>query len=389
MADYYEILGIKKDASIQEIKQAFRKLAQKYHPDKADGNAEKFKEINEAYQTLSNPEKRGMYDQYGPAFAQAQAKGGFSGFDGFRDWASWAEAMKGGEARADFEGFDFGNLGDLFEDFFSAGGGSAFGRSFGRSSTKGRYQRGRNMEIELGIDFREAIFGTEKKIKLDRYVKCEKCDGIGSEPGSKMITCQVCQGRGQVVQSRSTFFGSFQTTAICSKCQGQGSVPEKKCRQCQGRGRTRKVSETKIKIPPGINHGQTIRITGQGEAGEMRAQSGDLYVTVMIRPDHKFKRQRNNLFSEEEISISQSVLGDKVEVETIDGSVKLKIPSGTPSGQMFKLKGKGVPYLARQGGALTRAQPKGDHIVRIKIKIPKHLTKKQKNLLRELKQEGL
>ena len=378
MADYYETLGVKKGASDQEIKRAFRQLAQKYHPDKAGGDDEKFKEVNEAYQILSNPEKRKMYDQYGSAFSQAQAKGSFSGFDNFRDWASWAEAMKGQEARVDFEDFGFGNLGDLFGDFFG----------FSRSQASSRRQRGKDIEIEMAIDFREAIFGTEKEIKLERYVKCEKCKGDGVEPGSKFITCQHCQGQGRVVQARSTFFGTFQTANVCPECQGKGKIPEKKCKKCQGQGRVKEVSKIKLRIPAGIDQGQTIRLSGQGEVGQTGARSGDLYATILIRPDPDFKRRGNNVFSEKEISISQAVLGGKVEVKTIDGLVRLKIPAGTSDGQEIRLEGKGVPVLA-SSGVFSRVRRPGDQIVKIKIKIPKHLNKKQKKLLQELEEEGL
>ncbi|MDD4996177.1 MAG: molecular chaperone DnaJ [Patescibacteria group bacterium] len=385
MSDYYEILGINKNASIQEIKQAFRNLAQKYHPDKKGGNAEKFREINEAYQTLSDAEKRKMYDQYGPAFNQAQAKGGFSGFDNFRDWASWAEAMKENGNKFDFGDFGFGNLGDLFENIFSRDEDSSF-RGF-RKKTKSPFQKqGKDIEIELAIDFREAVFGTEKEIKLEKYVKCDDCAGLGTEPGTKFNICPQCGGRGQILTSQNTFFGTFQTSSICPECRGQGKIPEKKCKKCQGKGRIKNLSKIKIKIPAGIGQGQTIKFFQQGEAGESGAISGDLYVTVLIRTDPEFIRQGNDIFSQKEISISQAILGDKIEIKTIDGFLKLKIPPGTSSGQSFKLKNKGIIYLS---SFKNKIKERGDHIVKIKIKIPKNLTKKQKKLLEELKQEGL
>ncbi len=368
--DYYEILGVDKNASSEEIKRVFRKLAQKYHPDKAGGSAEKFKEVNEAYQTLADLEKRKMYDQYGPAFEQARAKGGFSGFEGFRDFASYAEAMRGAGQRVDFEDLGFSSLGDLFGDFFG------FGRS-GRQSAS----RGRDIEVGLTIDFQEAVFGTERSIELERYIKCGKCDGSGLEPGSKFITCQHCNGRGQVMQAQSTFFGTFRSMGICSECGGQGKVPERKCRQCRGQGRIKKLSKIKIKIPAGINNGQSIRISGQGEAGKTGAPTGNLYVIMRVRPSTRFERRGDDIFSEEKISISQAVLGGNIKVETIDGKVKLNIPTGTSSGQEFRLRGKGVPHLSGRG--------RGDQIVTINIKIPKHLTRKQKKLLVELGEEGL
>ncbi len=385
MADYYEILGINKNASIQEIKQAFRSLAQKNHPDKAGGNTEKFREINEAYQTLSDPEKKKMYDQYGSAFSQAQAKGGFSGFDNFRDWASWAEAMKGSETKFDFDDLGFGNLGDIFENIFSAGRGSAFDRNFSEKAKNLHRQQGHDIEIELALDFQEAVFGTEKEIKLERYIKCDICDGSGVEPGSRFAVCRQCQGRGQIIQSQSTFFGTFQTTSVCPNCNGQGKIPEKKCKKCQSQGRVKTLSKVKLKIPAGIDQGQTIRFVGQGEAGENGIKNGDLYVTVLIRSDSEFERRGNNIFSKKEILISQAVLGDGVEIKTVDGPVRLKIPSGTHSGQEFRLKGKGIVYLSSK----NKTKDRGDHIIKIEIKIPKNPTKKQKKLLEDLKQEGL
>lgn len=372
--DYYEILGVKRDASPEEIKRAFRELAQKYHPDKPGGDAEKFKEINEAYQVLSDPEKRKMYDQYGESFEQARARGGFGGFESFRDWATWAEAMRGAGrgVEFDFEDLGFGDLGDLFSDFFGF---------TGRRPRGAKKKLGRDIEIEMLVDFREAIFGTEREISLDKFVVCPKCEGLGTEPGSKFITCSKCKGSGQVTQTQSTFFGTVRTVSTCPVCGGEGKTAEKKCSQCHGEGRIRKLQKLKIKIPAGIDEGGVIRLTGQGEAGSKGGRPGDLYIHIRVRPDSFFKRRGFNLYSEEEISISQAVLGGKKTIKTIDGEVDLKIPPGTPSGQEFKLSGKGVPYLHNRG--------RGDQIVKVKIKIPKHLTKKQKELLEKLKEEGL
>jgi len=374
MADYYEILGIKKDSSDQEIKNSFRRLAHKYHPDKAEGSAEKFKEINEAYQILSDPEKKAMYDQYGSAFGQAQEKGGAGGFDNFRDWATYAEAMKGQKTNIDFEDIGFGDFGNIFSDFFS----------FGQSRTNSRTQRGEDIEIQMTIDFREAVFGTEKEIKLERYIKCKKCEGEGIEPGSKLVTCKTCHGEGQVARA----IGPFQTATICPECHGQGKTPDKKCKKCQGQGREKSFSNIKLEIPAGINNRQTIRLNEQGNAGQSGTQSSDLYVTILVRPDLKFKRQENNIFSEEEIFISQAVLGGEIEVETIHGLVKLKIPSGTSDGQEILLKGKGVSTISNNI-RFNRGGQRGDQIIRIRIKIPKHLNKKQKKLLQELEEQGL
>lgn len=392
MADYYKILGLSKNASPDEIKRAFRELAQRYHPDKAGGNAEKFKEVNEAYQVLSDTEKRKMYDQYGETFEQARAKGGFGGFEGFRDFASYAEAMKNAGQGFDFsargarsarearresafggEDFGMGDLGDIFGDLFGFGG--------QRTPRGGRRRGGRDIEIEIAIDFKEAIFGTEREVNLDKLAGCQKCDGSGVEPGSKTMTCQKCKGSGQVVQNQSTFFGVIRTAVVCPNCGGEGKVAEKKCHQCKGEGRTKKTQRLKIKISDGIDNGGVIRISGQGEAGIKGSRAGDLYVHVRVRPDSHFERRGNDIFSEEFITISQAVLGGEKDIQTIDGEVKLKIPAGTSSGQDFRLSGKGVPFLHEHG--------RGDQIVKLTIKIPKHLNKKQKELLEELGREEL
>ncbi|MCX7779122.1 MAG: molecular chaperone DnaJ [Patescibacteria group bacterium] len=377
-SDYYKILGVSRDASPEEIKRAYRELVQKYHPDKYYGKPEykemneKFKQINEAYQVLSDPEKRRMYDQYGPAFEQARATGGFAGFDGFRDWATWAEAMKdaGQDFSFDFGDFGFGNLGDIFEDFFGV-----------RTETRRRARRGRDLHLEVTIDFREAIFGSEKEISLDKFNLCPECFGSGIAKDSKFITCSNCHGSGQISKVQSTFFGQIRTTTTCSKCGGEGKIAEKKCSRCNGEGRIRERKILKIKIPAGIDEGETIILRGQGEAGVKGAAAGNLYLTFHIKPDPIFKRKGQDILSEEEISISQAVLGGKVKVKTLEGEVILKIPPGTKPGQVFKLKGKGVPYLKGRG--------RGDQLVTIHIKIPKTLTRKQKELLEELQNEGL
>ncbi|MFN3301488.1 MAG: molecular chaperone DnaJ [Patescibacteria group bacterium] len=376
--DYYKILGVSKNASQEEIKRAYRELVKKYHPDKYYGKPEykemneKFKKINEAYQVLSDPEKRRLYDQYGPAFEQAKAAGGFAGFEGFRDWATWAEAMRdaGQEFSFDFGDFDFTNLGSIFEDFFGF-----------KTKTRSKAKRGRDLHYEMEIGFREAIFGTEKEITLDKFNLCPECGGSGIAKDSKFITCSNCRGSGYVSKLKSTFFGQIRTTITCPKCGGEGKIAEKKCLRCGGEGRIRQRKILKVKIPAGIDEGETIILRGQGEAGTKGGAVGNLYLTVHIKPDPIFKRKGNDILSEKEISISQAVLGGKVTVETLDGEVDLKIPAGTKSGQVFRLRGKGVPYLRGHG--------RGDQLVTINIKIPKTLTKKQRKLLEELQNEGL
>jgi len=375
MSDYYKVLGVSKNASPDEIKRAFRELAQKYHPDKAGGNAEKFKEINEAYQVLSDSEKRAMYDQYGGSFEQARARGGFGGFEGFRDFAAYAEAMKNaGRGAAGFNFEDLGDLGDIFGDFFG-------GFSGRRTYARGRKKAGRDIEIEIAIDFREAVFGTEKEISLDKNSVCQKCAGSGIEPGSKIVNCSRCRGSGQIIQQQSTFFGVIRTAAVCPDCQGEGKTAEKKCHYCRGEGRQRKTERITIKIPAGVNEEGVIKLRGYGEAGVKGGAAGDLYVHLHIRPDNHFKRDGYDLYSQEQISISQAVLGGKMNVKTIDREVVLKIPAGTRSGQEFKLTGKGVPILNGHG--------RGDQIVQVEIEIPKHLSRQQKDLFEKLQDEDL
>lgn len=367
--DCYQVLGIKKNASQQEIKQAFRKLAQQYHPDKPSGDASKFKEINEAYQILSNPTKRQQYDQYGSTFEQAKSKGGFSGFDNFSDFSSYAEGMGG--ARGGF-GSIFDNLGDIF--------GFGGGRETNYSTTS-RANQGRDLEVILTIDFTEAVFGCEKEINLKKYTICSVCRGGGIAPGSRLVNCPDCQGQGKIYKIQHTFFGDFQTAITCPTCQGRGKLPEKKCAICRGTGRVKGVEKIKIKIPAGIDQEQRIRYSNKGEAGLFGASSGDLYIIFRVKSHPNFMRQGFNILSETEINFSQAVLGDKIEITTLEKPIMLKVPAGTVSGQIFKLKNKGVPYLRHTG--------RGDQLVKVKIKVPTHLSKKQQKLIEQLNIEKL
>lgn len=361
MKDYYQILGVSRDASDEEIKKAYRRLAHKYHPDKAGGDEKKFKEINEAYQVLSDKQKRSQYDQFGQTFDYGQA-GGFGDATGFGDFSSY-----GGKY-----GFDFSNidLDDIFGDFFG----------FGRRKTERTSTRGDDININIDLSFKEAVFGTTREIELYKRVKCTHCYGKGVEPGSKIITCPTCNGSGQIRQVRQTFFGSFSQISTCSECKGSGRRPEQYCSKCGGDGRVRDYKKIKIKIPAGIDSGQTVEITGQGEAGVYGGPAGNLYVTVQVQPDKYFKREGYNLKCEVPISFTQAALGDKIKVETLDGQVFLKIPPGTQTGQIFKIKDKGVPYL--------NSQERGDFLVQVKVVTPKKLSRKEKRLLEELNQEG-
>lgn len=359
--DLYNILGVSKGASDDEIKKAYRRLAHKYHPDKAGGDAEKFKEINAAYQVLSDKSKRAQYDQYGQTFEQGGPGGGFGGqgFGGF-----------------DFNGQGF-NFGEGFEDIFS----DIFGGGFGGGRRRDTRRAGNDIQVDVEITFEEMVNGAQREIRLRRLVTCDACHGNGGEPGSKEETCPTCKGSGQVRQVSRSIFGSFEQIATCSQCHGKGKVFAEACHKCRGEGRVKEEQTIRVDIPAGINHGQTISVQGQGEAGEKGATNGDLYVTVHVRPHSKFSREGNNIVSAEHISFSQATLGAKIEVETIKGKLHMKVPAGTQSGEFFRIKGEGVPQLGRSA--------RGDQLVKIIVEVPKKLSRAQRKLLEELEKEGL
>jgi molecular chaperone DnaJ len=372
--DYYNILGIGKDATDDEIKKAYRKLAHQHHPDKPGGDEARFKEVNEAYQVLSDKEKREQYDQYGQTFEQAQSQGGgFSGFEGFRDFSSFAEGFdfnfgsgaRGGQ-RNGSSGFE-----DIFGDIFSQAG---FGS--GARGGRSRRYRGEDIQVDVEIKFSEMAEGIEREIELYKRVKCEKCQGEGVEPGSKKVECPTCRGEGQIKTNRRTILGTFQQVNVCPDCQGEGKIPEKKCKKCGGDGRTREYEKIRVKIPAGIKDGQTVRLENMGEAGEKGGEAGDLYVNVHVLPDERFSRDGDDIRSEVRISFSQAALGDKISVDTIGGEVKLKIPAGTQSGETFRLKGHGVKHLGRYGY--------GDHYIKIQLETPTNLTREQREILEKL-----
>ncbi len=369
--DYYEILGVARSASPDEIKAAFRKLAHQYHPDKAGGDAEKFKAVNAAYQVLSNPDKRKAYDQYGPAFEQARAQGGFSGFENFRDFSDYAEAFRNGQSGNRVQ-FDFGNLGDIF-----GGLGDIFGaRSAGVRSGEA------DMQIEIAVPFREAVFGTTREVTLERTRACQHCRGSGAEPGSKQTRCRTCGGRGQVVRSIGLGFGM---STACPDCGGTGQTVDKPCRSCRGNGATMAREQLTIKIPAGIDDGQAVRLEGQGQATAVAGQAGgrggstgDLYVRVAVVPDKRFKREGDDLITEAEISFPVAALGGTVKVSAIDGDFELKIPEGTQPGRVFRVRGKGVPNVHGRGH--------GDLLVRVTIATPTRLSRRQRELLEQFRQ---
>lgn len=363
--DYYNILGVAKSASKDEIKKAYRALAHKFHPDKSQGDDRKFKEINEAYQILSDEKKRNEYDTYGRVFSEGA----------------------GGQPGWDFGGFDFGD--------FSAGGGSAFGEDisdifeniFGGGGTAAkRKKRGRDISIDLEIPFEESIFGTERRIILSKIAVCEKCKGEGSEPGSEFQKCPACEGNGRVHETKRSFFGTFTTARECGKCFGKGKTPEKKCSFCKGRGVMLKKEEAAIKIPAGIYDGEMIKLAGMGEAVS-GGITGDLYVKVHVSPHSVFKREGSNLIMDMDIKMSDALLGSEKEIKTLDGKIKLKIPAGIDSGEILRVRGKGSPQARgfQEGGQGSR----GDLMVKVFVRTPKNVSSKARKLIEELKQEGV
>lgn len=361
--DYYEVLGVSKSASADEIKKAFRKLAVKYHPDKDGGDEEKFKEVNEAYEVLKDQQKRQRYDQFGHAGVGGNSGAGggnpFEGFGGFN-----SQNIR----------FDFGDggLGDIFGQFFGGGGGGPQ-----------QPRRGRDVEVQVTLTFEEAVFGDEREISLTMDDECSHCKGTTVEPGYEMKTCDTCGGSGQRVQVVNSIFGQIQQATTCPTCQGRGKVPEKVCSVCHGKGTERREQKMTIKIPAGIDDGATIRLRERGEAIGNGAR-GDLYVHIRVKAHKKFTREGDIILSEEHVSMVDAALGIEIDVETVDGTVRMKVPAGTQSGTDFKLSGHGVPHL--------RSESRGPHIVTIHVDTPTKLSKQQKELLQQFngqKKRGL
>lgn len=377
MKDYYKILGVNKGASKDEIKKAFRKLAHEHHPDKTKNDpvsSQKFKEASEAYSVLSDDSKRQQYDTFGSAgpggagFSGGQ--GGFSGFGG-----------AGGFEGFDFSGFQQGgqgfefDLGDIFGEFF---GGRAGGRNSAGRSRRGE-ERGSDISVDLLISFEESIFGVEKTLVVTKASKCLTCNGGGAEKGASMKKCEHCGGKGRVTEARRSFFGVVNTSRPCESCYGQGQIPSIKCSTCHGTGVKERVQEIVVKIPAGIEDGQSMRLTGMGEAIPFGV-SGDLYVKIHVKPHSYIRKDGNNLVTEQKIKLTQAIIGGDITLKSLDGDLIVRIPEGTNNGDVLRVKGKGVPHGDGR---------RGDLFIKINIEMPKRLSKEARKAVEELKKEGM
>ena len=344
--DYYEVLGIARNASQDDIKKAFRKLAHKYHPDKEGGDEKKFKELNEAYQILSDERKRAEYDRYGRVFGD----------------------VGGGAAGFDFSNFSDVDFGEIFEDIFGF-----------ESKGARRVRRGRDIAIDVELSFEEAVFGAERKVLISKMGICEKCKGSGAESGSSLKTCDKCRGSGRVRESKQTFFGAFSSVRECAACKGRGSTPEKACSSCRGTGVLKQGEEIQIAIPAGIRDGEIIKMSGRGEAISSGI-TGDLYVKVHVLSHSVFKREGHELLMDLNIPVSEAILGSERIINTLDGKIKVKIPAGIDGGEVLRVRGKGVPYEDNH---------RGDLLIQVIVKTPKRLSKRARELIEELKKEGI
>lgn len=359
MKDYYKILGVEKNASQDEIKKAFRKLAHQHHPDKG-GDEKKFKEASEAYQILSDEKKRAEYDTHGSAGGgQGFGRGGTQGQAGGFDFSGFGGSQG-------FEGID---LNDIFGDFFG-------GRS---TQSSQRARRGNDVSVDIKLSFSEAVFGVERKIRIAKTSACETCGGSGAKPKTKLIVCSVCKGAGRISENRQSVFGTFSHMRDCSHCGGYGKIPEEKCATCKGAGVMRREEEINIKIPAGIEQGEMVRLTGAGEAVQ-HGTSGDLYVRVSIAPHPVFKRDHESLVMNLRVKLTDAILGTEYPLETLDGSIKLTIPKGVSSGEVLRVKGKGIPVDKKH---------RGDLFIKIEVKNPAKLSRKAEKLIEELRGEGI
>ncbi len=352
--NYYDVLGVDKGAKKEDIKKAFYKLASKYHPDKG-GDEAKFKEVNEAYQVLSDDKKRKEYDTYGQTFNGQGPMGGAGGFGGFN-------AQDFGDMQ-----FDFGDLGDMFGDIF--GGGAA------------RTKRGRDISLEIDVTFKEAVFGTERNVLINKVGTCDMCSGTGAKKGTEMVTCTTCNGQGKVHDVKRTFMGNFQTVKTCETCHGKGKIPKEKCHECRGAGVLNKREEIHIEVPAGISNGEMIRMTGQGEA-VTGGQTGDLYIKINVQGDKVWKREGNDLTIKHSIKLTDALLGVKQTIEGLDGAIEIDVPAGVSAGEVLRVKSRGVPHVHEK-------TKRGDVLVRLDIAMPKKLSKKAMALVEGLQGEGL
>lgn len=352
--DYYKTLGVEKNASADEIKKAFRKLAHQHHPDKG-GDEKKFKEASEAYQTLSDEKKRSEYDTYGSAGPGQGFGGGQGGFD-----SSGFGGFQGGQG---FEGVD---LNDIFGDIFGGG-------------RQQQARRGRDISVDLELTFPEAIFGIERKVLITKTSACDTCHGSGAKPGTATKTCPECKGQGRIVENRRTILGTFAQERECDHCHGTGKVPEEKCTACKGNGVMRKQEEITIRVPAGIQNGEMVRLTGAGEAIQ-NGKAGDLYVRVHIEPHKVFKREGSNLVMNMNVKLTDALLGAEYPVQTLDGDIKLKIPKGVSSGEVLRVRDKGVPTVGKH---------RGDLLIKLEVKTPAKLSRKAEKLVEDLRAEGL
>lgn len=352
--DYYQILGVDRKASQDDIKKAFRKLAHKYHPDKEGGDEQKFKEASEAYNVLSDEKKRAEYDAYGHVFSGAGGGGQQGG---------------AGAAGADFESMfqDF-DLGDIFGEFFGGGGGA-----------RGRTRRGRDISIDLELSFEEAVFGVQRTVLLTKTSQCEECGGTGGKPGSGTETCKTCNGQGAIRETKRSLIGTFTSTRVCDECGGTGQVPKEKCTTCGGAGVRRKEEEVPLTIPAGVNDGEMMRLSGKGEAIP-NGSPGDLYVKIHVKPHPKFKKEGHNLVMDLKVKLTDAMLGAKYTVETLDGPVEVKIPANIQPGETLRLRDKGVPMEGNK---------RGDLLINLNIQMPNKLSAKAKKLIQQLKEEGI
>lgn len=352
MMDYYEILGVSRDASAEDIKKAYRKLSKEYHPDKHKGDKvaeEKYKQINRAYEGLTDPKKRQAYDQFGsedgPQF-QGFGRGGSGGFGGF-------------------EGFE--SAGDIFETFFGGG----------RSGRREAAQEGSAMEVRMTLTLEEAFHGVRKTVRITKEIVCEACGGGGAEKGSTTVTCSACKGTGQIVRSVRSFFGVIEQGVLCDTCKGSGRVPETPCKACRGEGRKKGTEDVTVEVPPGISDGQSLRLRGKGGAGRQGAQTGDLYVRIQVHPDARFERDGDDLRTGVTIPVVDAVLGKDVSLTTFEGALTVKIPSGTQPQQILRVKGKGMPVLS--------SSRRGDLYVRVIVEVPGKVGRRERELWEELR----